>query len=408
MSSSNPGSERSYVADRLMPFGTSIFAEVTRLAIQHGAVNLAQGFPDFDGPEIAKSAAIEAIRSGTAAQYSPMTGVAPLRQAIAQIWHRRGFAQVDPESWITVTCGCSEAIVASMMGLMNPGDEVVIFEPYFDFYAAAPAMGGFVPRFVAIRPTPDGSANGAGFSFDPAELRAAFTKRTKAILFNTPHNPTGKVFSRAEMQLIADLCIEHDVVAISDEVYEHLVYEPSEPHVPLASMPGMIERTITLSSVGKSFSLTGWKVGWAVAPPKLSAAVRAAHQFITFATNTPLQHGVAAILHESDAYITELVTMYRENRDALTATLRELGLTVYPSAGTYFVMADHTPISARLGLADDRAFCRYLTEKIGVAALPPTAFYDRQELGRPLVRFAFCKKRETMGEAIRRLRRMGG
>jgi aspartate/methionine/tyrosine aminotransferase len=387
-----------YVAQRFRPFGSSIFAEMTRLAIAHNAVNLSQGFPDFDGPDQAKEAAIEAIRQGHG-QYARMQGVPVLNQAIARSWASRGYGEYDPDTCVTVTSGCSEAIVCALMGLLNPGDEVVIFEPFFDFYTAGAAMAGAVPRFVALHPPADGKG---AFTFDERELRRAFTTRTRAVLLNTPHNPTGKVFTRAELELIAELCMKHDAVAITDEVYEHLTYEPELPHIPISTLPGMRERTITLSSLGKSFSLTGWKVGWAIAPPHLTACVRAAHQFNTFSTATPLQYGAAAVIENPGDSIARTRELYRQSRDRLSEALTRAGLRVHPSHGTYFVMADHTP----LGFKDDWEFCTHLIEKIGVAAIPPSVFYDRQDLGRPLVRFAYCKKPETMDEAIRRLEKL--
>ncbi|MBS0196299.1 MAG: aminotransferase class I/II-fold pyridoxal phosphate-dependent enzyme [Planctomycetes bacterium] len=389
-------SREACIAERFRPFGASIFAEMTRLANQHKAVNLSQGFPDFDGPDGAKQAAIAAIHAGHA-QYARMIGVPDLNRAIADSWAARGYGTIDPEANVTVTSGCSEAIINTLVGILNPGDEVIFFEPYFDFYTAGAAMAGATPKFVALHPPRKGES---AFWLDPNELRAAFTPRTRAILVNTPHNPTGKVFTREELEMIAGLCREHDVIAITDEVYEHLIYEKSLPHIPMATLPEMWDRTITLSSMGKTFSLTGWKVGWAIAPPHLSAGVRAAHQFMTFSTATPLQYGAAAAIREPGDYSVRLRELFASNRDRLSAALRDCGLIVHPSHSTYFLMADHSP----LGFADDRAFVTHLIEKIGVAAIPPTGFYNRKELGKPLVRFAFCKKAETMDEAIKRLR----
>lgn len=391
------------VAESLAPFGTSIFAEMTQLANKHAAVNLAQGFPDFDGPEIAKKAAVEAIGAGYA-QYARMFGVPILNKAIADHWNRSTGFHVDPDSHVTVTSGCTEAIPAALLGLLNPGDEVVLFEPFYDSYRAIIARAGAVAKYVTLRaPKKPGDA----FWFDEAELRAAFTPRTRVLLLNTPHNPTGKVFTRAELELLAKLCQEHDAVAVSDEVYEGLTYEPTLPHVSIATIPGMADRTITLGSLGKSYSLTGWKVGWAIAWPELTKAVRAAHQFLTFATATPMQHGAAAIISGGGEVVERTRKLFRENRDTLAAALIDIGFRVHRSDGTYFLMADHTPVSRGLGLADDQAFCRWLTEKVGVAAIPPTPFYHNTEHGRPLVRFAYCKKQDTITEAIRRLRKLG-
>lgn len=399
------------VAERFRSFGKSIFAEMTAMAAAHKAVNLSQGFPDFDGPAIAREAAIAAINAGHS-QYARMIGVPALNQAIARSWARAGRGEIDPEAHVTVTAGCSEAIGAALVGLLNPGDEVIVFEPYFDFYTACAAMAGAVPRVVTLHPpaasgpalggpaVPAGSSPSGDFWFDVSQLRAAFTPRTRAIFVNTPHNPTGKVFSRSELELIAGLCRQHNVVAICDEVYEHLTFDASRPHISLATLPGMWERTITLSSLGKTFSLTGWKVGWSIAPPALTACVRAAHQFMVFSGSTPMQHGAIAVLDSGDEYIAGLRRLYASNRDILSDTLRGCGLTVFPSYSTYFLMADHTS----LGYADDRDFCEHLTKSVGVAAIPPGVFYLTRGLGKNLVRFAFCKREETMREACERLR----
>lgn len=404
-----------YVARALAPFGTTIFTTISRLALEHRAVNLGQGFPDFEGPAFVKDAAARAMRD-LPNQYAPMPGVPGLRQAIARRFERDTGERVDPDTQVTVTAGCTEAIAATLLGLLNPGDEVVLFEPFYDSYRACVAMAGGVPRVVSLRPvfTPPGVTRSGGpdlecFRFDPAALRAAITPKTRALLLNTPHNPTGKVFSRAELELIAELAVAHNLVVIADEVYERLVFEPGVlPHVSIATLPGMRERTVTLSSLGKTFSLTGWKIGWAVAAPALTAAVRAAHQFLTFAVATPLQHAAAEALDRESEYVPELVRDLTRNRTELAGALDRLGFKVSWPAGTYFVCADHTPVSARLGLGDDAAFCTHLIEKIGVAAIPPSVFYQHPELGRPLVRFAFCKKSETMAEGLRRLARLGG
>lgn len=389
------------IADRFRPFGTTIFSEMTALANEHHAVNLSQGFPDFDGPEHVKQAASEAIAQGLN-QYAPMPGAAVLREAIAAQWLRDTGTPIDPAQEITITAGCTEAISAAMLGLLNAGDEIVVFEPYYDCYRAAIAMADAVPRFVALRPEASGR-----FVFDPEELKRAFGARTRAVLLNTPHNPTGKVFTREELTLIAELCSQHDVIAITDEVYERLVYEPYE-HVRLATLPGMAQRTLTLSSLGKTFSLTGWKVGWAIGPPALTAGVRAAHQFLTFAVATPLQHAAAVAINDGQAYLTELLAHYTLQRTRLSEALASLGFGVRACEGTYFVMADHTRVSERLGVAGDVEMCRTLTTEFGVAAIPPSVFYDRPELGESLLRFAFCKRTETMDEALRRLSRLPG
>jgi len=380
---------RPALARRLEGFGTTIFTEMTRLAVEHGAVNLAQGFPDFDGPDFAKEAAVEAIRRGHG-QYARMSGIPEIHAALEAKYRRDYGLDYEADREFTVTSGATEAIFAAIQGTCEPGDEVVLFEPYYDSYRASVVMASAVPRFVTLR-APD-------WSFDREALTRAFTARTRAFLLNTPHNPTGKVFSREEMEFVAGLCRERDVLCIADEVYEHILYDGA--HVPMATLPGMRERTITISSFGKTFSLTGWKIGWAAAPPPLTAAVRAAHQFITFATAMPLQHGAAAALRVGRDYYEGLAASYRRRRDYLVAELTSLGFDVRPPAGTYYVCADFRP----LGFDDDVAFCRYLIEKIGVAAIPPSAFYENTQYGKTYARFAFCKKDETLREAVRRLR----
>jgi aspartate/methionine/tyrosine aminotransferase len=372
----------------LRPFGASIFAQMSRLAQQHGAVNLGQGFPDFPGPEFVKEAVVEAMRSGRFDQYARMHGAAELNEAIAARYSARGLA-FDPDSEITVTCGCTEAIPAAILGLVNPGDEVVLVAPFYDSYPAVVALAGATARFVNLEP-PD-------YRLDRAALEAACSPRTRAILFNTPHNPTGRVFDAEELEAIADCCRRFDAIAISDEVYEDLVFEGE--HRSIATLSGMGERTVTLSSLGKTFSLTGWKIGWAAAPPHLTAGIRAAHQFLTFCAPTPLQQGAVVALREGAAYVRELVDRYRGARDLFCDGLERIGFRVHRPAGTYFVMADHRGF----GHADDRAFCLDLVERVGVAAIPPGVFYPDPTLGRHLVRFAFCKKEETLREALRRM-----
>ena len=398
-------------AQRFAPFGTTIFTEMTLLAQKHSAVNLAQGFPDFDGPPFIIDAAAQALRSGHN-QYARMFGLPILNRAIADQWQRTTHTEIDPDRQVTVTSGCTEAIAAAMLGLVDPGDEVILFEPYYDSYRASVAMAGGIAKFVTLRPptgrTPGGLAapRGGAVWFDPYERRAAFTDRTRLILVNTPHNPTGKVFTRAELELIADLCQDRNVTAVTDEVYERLTYEPDQPHIRLATLPGMAERTLTLSSLGKTFSLTGWKIGWAIGSPELSAAVRSAHQFLTFATSTPLQVGAAAALarvDESEQAVRGLVETLRAGRETLAGALARLGLTVFRPAGAYFVIADFTSMPRCRSFSDDQDFCRTLTAEAGVAAIPPSVFYQNREHGRSLARFAFCKRSETLIEAVRRL-----
>ena len=382
---------RPALASRLSDFGTTIFTEMTRLANEHQAINLAQGFPDFDGPDFAKEAAIAAIRAGHG-QYARMSGAPELHRALSAKYRRDWNLDYAADTEITVTSGATEAIFAAIQGLCDPGDEVVVFEPYYDSYKASILMAGAMPRIVTLR-TPD-------WTFDPQEVRRAFGPKTRALLLNTPHNPTGKVFSREELELLGALCREHDAICVADEVYEHLVYDGK--HVPMASLPGMRERTITISSFGKTFSLTGWKIGWAAAPPELTAAVRAAHQFITFATATPLQHGAAAALAAGPEYYAALLADYRGKRDYLVRELARIGFAVSAPAGTYFACAGFRAF----GFDDDRAFARHLIEHVGVAAIPPSVFYDHPEHGRSYVRFAFCKKPETLERAVERLEKL--
>jgi N-succinyldiaminopimelate aminotransferase len=364
---------------------------MTRRALERGAVNLAQGFPDFDGPDFVKEAAIAAIRAGHG-QYARMSGIHDLHEALSAKYRRDHGLDYASGSEITVTSGATEAIFAAVQGTCDPGDEVILFEPYYDSYKASVQMAGAIPRVVTLH-APD-------WRFEEVVLREAVNPRTRALLLNTPHNPTGKVFSREELRFIAELCRERDLLCISDEVHEHIVYDGQ--HIPIATLPGMRERTITISSLGKTFSLTGWKIGWAAAPVRLTEAVRAAHQFITFATATPLQHAAAAALASPAEYYRGLAASYRERRDYLVGELARIGFGVKPPAGTYFVCAQFRP----LGFDDDVRFCQYLIEEIGVAAIPPSVFYDNVEHGKSYVRFAFCKRMETLREAVARMEKL--
>ncbi len=380
-----------HLTSRLQGFGTTIFTEMTLLAQRHGAVNLGQGFPNFDGPEQIKEAAIRAIRGGHN-QYCRMTGLPELNRAVAAHQERFYGLTYDPDREVTVTNGATEALYATFQALLEVGDEVIFFEPFYDSYRACVAAAGGVERLVTLK-SPD-------FSYDAQALEEAITAKTRVILLNTPHNPSGKVFSRPELEHLAELCRRHDLLAVADEVYEHLVFDGE--HVSLASLPGMRQRTITISSTGKTFSMTGWKIGWACAPAPLTAAVRTAHQFITFCNSAPFQPAMAEALGAGDDFYRRLEAEYRERRDRLCRGLEEVGFGVQPPAGTYFVMADIRP----LGYHDDVEFCRMLPEKVGVAAIPPTAFYVDKAAGRHLVRFAFCKTLEVLDEAIDRLHRL--
>jgi N-succinyldiaminopimelate aminotransferase len=380
----------------MRPFGTTIFTEMSALAVRTGAVNLGQGFPDTDGPGSMLDAAAEALHSGHN-QYPPGPGIPALRAAIAA--HQRDFWQLeyDPDSEVVVTAGATEAIAATILALCEAGDEVICFEPYYDSYAAGIALAGAVRRPVTLRPGPDGR-----YGFDPDALRAAFGPRTRLVLLNTPHNPTGKVFTRTELATIAALCVEHDVYAVTDEVYEHLVYDGE--HQPLAGFPGMRERTVQISSAGKTFSCTGWKVGWACGPAPLVSATLRVKQFLTFVNAGPLQPAVAHALSLPPSYYPEFRADLQAKRDLLVAGLTEAGFGVYVPEGTYFVTADITP----LGGTDGAAFCRELPERCGVVAVPTQVFYDDVEAGRRLVRFAFCKRPEVLTEAVSRLSRLAG
>lgn len=378
--------------ERLVEFGTTIFAEMSALAMATGAINLGQGFPDTDGPQEVSDAAVAAIRAGHN-QYPPGLGIADLRRAVTE--HQKRFYDLDfdPDTEVLVTAGATEAIAAAMLSLLAPGDEVVLFEPYYDSHIAGIAMAGAQRRLVTLRPP--------RYRFDPDELATAIGPRTRMIVVNSPHNPTGKVFDRSELELIAELCRRHDLLAVTDEVYEHLAYDGE--HIPLATLPGMRERTISVSSAGKTFSFTGWKIGWVCAAPELRDAVTAAKQFLTFVNGAPFQHAVAVGLRLGDDYFAGLRAGLMARRNQLTDGLAAAGFEVYRPAGTYFATADVRP----LGFDDGMALCRRLPELCGVVAVPSVAFYDNEDEGRHLVRFAFCKRPEVLDEAAERLARLG-
>ena len=381
-----------YMAQRVAGFGTTIFSEMTSLANEHQAINLGQGFPDFAAPQFIKDAAVEAVQADIN-QYAPANGRPALRQAIAQKAARFYGQTVDANSEITILHGATEAIFATVLGLVDPGDEVIVFEPFYDSYVPAIQMAGGIPRFYTLRPP--------HWEIDKTALASLFNHNTRLIIINTPHNPTGKVFSQAELTFIADLCQKHDVLALTDEVYEHIIFDGWQ-HCPLASLPGMAARTVQISSLGKTFSVTGWKVGWAIAPRDLSQAIFRAHQFMTFCGAAPLQEAAVTAVSQENHFYETLTQSYTSKRNFLIDALTSAGLTPIVPQGTYFVMVD---ISS-LDFANDVEFCRYLTKEIGVAAIPPSAFYHNPSDGAGLARFAFCKEDKTLEEAARRLQRL--
>jgi len=376
-------------------FTESVIREMNRLAVNAGAVSLAQGFPDFPCPPELKIAVAEAVDADIN-QYAITWGSKPLRDAIAETTprHFAGWGTLDPETQITVTCGATEAMIAAMLGILDPGDEVVIFEPFYENYGPDAILADAVPRYVTLH-EPD-------WSIDPDELRAAFGPKTRAIVVNSPHNPTGKVFSRDELELIAALCQEHDVIALTDDIYEHIVFEGE--HIPLATLPGMADRTVSIHSMSKTYSVTGWRVGWVIASPALSVGVRRVHDFLTVGAAAPLQAAAAVALRFPDGYYRELVADYRERRDAILPALRAAGFRFLDPAGAYYVMTDIRDV-VRPG-EDDVAFAHRLIADPGVAAVPGSSFFSRPDLGRTKLRFAFPKRLETLEAAAARLARL--
>jgi N-succinyldiaminopimelate aminotransferase len=383
-----------HLTAKLQGFGTTIFAEMSALAVATGSVNLGQGFPDTDGPAEVLDAAVDAIRSGQN-QYPPGPGLPVLRTAIAEHQQRFYGLTYDPDSEVLVTAGATEALAGALLGLLDTGDEVVLFEPMYDSYQACIALAGATARPVTLRP-PD-------YGFDLDELRAAITPKTKLLLVNTPHNPTGKVLDRAEMQSIADLALEHDLIVVTDEVYEHLCFDDTE-HVAMATLPGMRDRTLSISSGGKTFNTTGWKIGWLCGPAPLVTAARTAKQFLTYVNGGPFQVGIAAGLRLDASYFTGLAAGLQAQRDRLVPGLVAAGFEVYPTRGTYFVTVDIRPLRAD---GDGMAFCRELPHRAGVVAIPNEVFYANRHEGRHLVRFAFCKRPEVLDEAVERLAALG-
>jgi len=389
-------------------FTESVIREMTRLTQLYGGVNLSQGFPDFPAPEAVKEAACAAIRADVN-QYAVTWGARGLREAIAREFTRRHGLPVVPDEQVTVCCGATEAMMATMMAIIDPGDEVVIFEPFYENYGPDAILSGAAPRYVTLRePDPStslgadtASAHGASWTFDPGELAAAFNDKTKAIILNTPNNPTGKVFTREELEAIAALCRKWDAIAISDEIYEHIIYD-GHSHIPIATIDGMADRTVTINSLSKTYSVTGWRVGWTISPPSLTGAIRKVHDFLTVGAAAPLQEAGIAALGVPDTYYDQLAAAYRRRRNRLLEILERHHFTCYKPYGAYYIMTDITAF----GFADDVEFARHLVKDIGVAAVPGSSFYSRPSEGRTKLRFCFCKLDETLAEADRRLARL--
>ena len=386
------------MSQRVAGFGTTVFVEINALARQYNAVNLGQGAPDFDGPPEVLAAAVKAV-NGALNQYAPGIGMPAVRAAIAQHAERFYGQRINSETDVLVTSGATEAVFAAILGLTDPGDEVIAFEPVYDSYVPNMIMAGVTPRYIALR--------GENWSFDPDELAKAFNRRTRAIIVNTPNNPTGKVYSQEELGVIAGLCQKHHVIAITDEVYEHILYD-GVSHTRLAMLPGMAERTVTISSLGKTFSVTGWKVGWAIGPESLVNAVNQAHQFITFAVAAPLQAAAATALGLPFSFFENLQATFQAKRDLMLDALQNAGFKVLKPQGSYFIMADWRDV-APSGVKDDRQFANWLTQEIGVACIPPSIFYQDHDkhLGKYLARFAVCKKDETLAAAAEKFAKLG-
>jgi aminotransferase len=382
---------RQYVARRTVGFTESVIREMTRLCAMHGGINLAQGFPNFPAPTQVKEAAKRAIDADIN-QYAITWGSKSLRDALAQTYRELYAMVVDPETMLTVTCGSTEAMISTLLAICDPGDEVIVLEPFYENYGPDAAISGATPVFVPLRPP--------SFGFDPDELARAFTPRTKAIIVNTPNNPTGRVFTRAELETIAGLCREHDVIAVTDEIYEHIRFEGE--HIPIATLAGMAERTVTISGASKTFSVTGWRVGWIVAAPPLTAAIRKVHDFVTVGAPAPLQEGIAVALELGRDYYRRLATEYRARRDHLVRVLEAAGLSPNTPQGAYYVLCDIRPF----GFEDDIAFANWLVRDVGVAGVPGSSFFSRRELGRHLIRFTFCKTADVLEEAGARLGRV--
>jgi len=381
---------KTFSSERASKFTESVIREMTRICLKHQGVNLAQGFPDFPAPLEVKEAAIEAIRADFN-QYAITWGTINLRQAIAEKFAWYNGVTIDPEREITVCCGSTEAMISSLMAIVNPGEEVIVFEPFYENYGPDTILCEARPRFITLH-EPD-------WHFDEKELTRAFNNKTKAIILNTPNNPTGKVFSYEELQFIADLCLKWNVIAVTDEIYEHILYDGAK-HISIASLPGMRDQTITINSISKTYSLTGWRVGWTIASPSLTAAIRKVHDFLTVGAPHPLQEAAATALRIDRSYYQTLAKEYEERRDFLARVLDEAGFRIYRPHGAYYIMTD----VKHFGFSDDVAFAFYLVEKFGVATVPGSSFYSRSSLGATKVRFCFPKKRETLEQAVEKLR----
>jgi len=392
--------DRPRTSQKAQRFTESVIREMTRLALQHGAVNLSQGFPDFPAPAAVKEAACEAVRADIN-QYAITWGAKPLRDAVAADFERRYGVTVDPERHLTVCCGSTEAMMSTMLAIVDPGDEVIVFEPFYENYGPDAILSGATPRYVTLHQPADPSASGATWTFDPGELAAAFNTRTRAIIVNTPNNPTGKVFTRDELEVIARLCQKWGALAITDEIYEHILYDGAT-HVPMASVDGMADRTITINSISKTFSVTGWRVGWTIAPADVTSAIRKVHDFLTVGAAAPLQAAAAAAIALPQSYFDDLAASYRAKRDRLLSILVAAGFRCYPPSGAYYIMTD---ISS-FGFTDDVSFARHLVTDIGVASVPGSSFYRDPASGRRQVRFCFCKKEETLSAAEQRLQKL--
>jgi aminotransferase len=394
----------SRTAHRTSLFPESIIREMTRVALSVGAINLSQGYPDFPANQAIKDAAHKAIDADHN-QYSVTWGIKPLRDAISEHYKRHYEMDVDPDKNVVVCCGATESMIAAMLGVVDPGDEVIFFEPYYESYIPNCHITQSTPRFVSLRPPAGDGANGLAESgawwFDPAELEAAFNDKTRVIIVTSPHNPTGKVFNEAELSLIATLCQQHDVIAITDEIYEFITYGDAR-HIPIATLPGMQDRTITISGMSKTFSVTGWRLGYAVASEDLMVSIRKAHDFMSVCAATPLQHAAVAMLGLGDDYYANLKHDYAARRDFMIDTLREVGFKPVVPQGAYYTMTDFSAVSDK----DDIAFGLHMAKEIGVACVPGSPFFSKPDLAKNIVRFAFCKKQETLDAAKARLQKL--